>query len=162
MRDTRSLFQTACLRNVSSAQGREKEITTQERWRKAKREGAFHFQQDDKLVFLLSPSLCPPPQLAGGSQHHSMPWILTTGMPQLCLILPTNLHKSLASTGKENRIGLSGIWQYSLAMHLHYSFSSTGLSDVPGSVWKEAHSNKQSAQRNCSPIATMTFLEKHF
>lgn len=52
----------ACLRNVStSTQGREKEITTQERRRKARWEGVILLAQDDKPVFLLSLSLCRLP-----------------------------------------------------------------------------------------------------
>lgn len=75
-----------CLRNISNAQGREKEITTQGERKKAKREGGGPFL---KILISLS-ALHLHSQEAVSTRAY---WINAALTPQLHLILTSDLHK---------------------------------------------------------------------
>lgn len=150
--------------------GEKKEITTQEKRRKARREGAFLFVQDYKTR-LSTILLCPPPPLSAVSQHHTTTWRHTTVTPQLHLIFPTHLHKSLASKEKEN----SQIWLLRLQFICDLAIFTGWIPPSPPPPlfllrwvircawpsWDETHSNKHFPPGSYGRNTTLRFLEKY-
>lgn len=141
-------------------------------------------QQVNKPLFLLSLPSLQAVHLHSEHNHrmfklqlHSQETHCTLGVycevrPQLKLILHTDktctsdMHqkrkKTTTAESQPSTQVLSTIWHFSLTeLLLIGSFSSSGLSDVPGPGRNEAHSNKHSAPGSYSRITALNLLEKY-
>ena len=152
----------ACLKNVPGAQGREKEITTQEsRRRRARSKGAFLFVQNDKIVFLLT-SFSRPLSLSPSfsTRKSQQDTINKCNTDTRTLFYPIQLSPLITSIQREKSLRAKVyLCSSSLNSFLYTSTSETPseLLDVLGPFCNEVLANKLYVPGRYSKIPEMRF-----